>query len=77
MPNILMTEEEKDRIMDEAVEAMVNDDTARAEMLLEQVPVDPDFAMDLKNALGSETMRRLNRNYAEAEAKYGPNWLND
>lgn len=72
---VTMSPEERDRLLEEAMEAEAAGDSSRAEQLLKQIPVSAGLAMELKKAVGSETMRRLNLNYADAEAHYGSNWL--
>jgi hypothetical protein len=73
--SVIMSQEEQDILMEEAIEANAAGDSARAEELLRQIPVPAGLAMELKKAVGSDIMRSLNLNYAEAEAHYGSNWL--
>jgi hypothetical protein len=70
-----MTIEEKDRLVDAAIDAELAGDKAAAAEFLKKVPVPADFAMDMKNAVGGDIMRSLGYDYSEAEAKYGANWL--
>ena len=70
-----MPQEERDRLLDEAMKAEAAGDSARAEALLMQVPVSAGLAMELKRAVGSDVMRSLDLNYADAEECYGSNWL--
>lgn len=70
-----MTIEEKDRLIDEAAEAELAGDEERAAAILKTVPISADLAMDMKKAVGSEILRTIGYNYSEAEAKYGPDWL--
>jgi hypothetical protein len=72
---VVMTKEEKDRIFEEAMIAEEAGDSQKARALLKKIPISAKLAMGLKNAVGSEIMRSVNLNYADAEAKYGPNWL--
>lgn len=72
---VAMSQEERDRLLDEAMKAEAAGDSARAEELLMQVPVSAGLAMELKRAVGSDVMRSINLNYEDAEACYGSNWL--
>jgi hypothetical protein len=70
-----MTLEEKDRLIDAALEAELAGDEDKASEILKYVPISAELAMGLKNAVGSDVMRAVGYNYAEAEAKYGSDWL--
>lgn len=72
---VAMPQEERDRLLDEAMKAEAAGDSAKAEEFLKQVPVSAGLAMELKKAVGSDIMRSLDLNYADAEAQYGSNWL--
>lgn len=75
MAHTRMNDEERERLLQAAMDAEAAGDSAAAEDFLRQIPVSPGMAMELKRAVGSETMRRLNLNYADVEEKYGPGWL--
>ncbi len=72
---VTMSPEERDRLLEEAMNAEAAGDSKRAEQLLKQIPVSAGLAMELKRAVGSDVMRSLDLNYADAEARYGSNWL--
>jgi len=72
---VAMTEEQKERIIHAAYDALNKCDQAMVGMLIGLIPVHAGFAMRLKQALGSDHMRALKVNYAETEATYGANWL--
>jgi hypothetical protein len=48
-----------------------------AEKLALTKPLSPAMAMVWKRRLGAESLKQSGWNLAEAEAKFGPNWLND
>jgi hypothetical protein len=72
---VAMPQQERDRLLDEAMNAEAAGNSARADELLRKIPVPAGLAMELKKAVGSDIMRSLDLNYAEAEARYGLNWL--
>ncbi len=72
---VTMSQEERDKIFEEAMLAEEAGDSQKSKELLKKVPISAGFAMALKNAVGHEIMREVNLNYADAEAKYGANWL--
>lgn len=72
---VAMSQEEKDRIFEEAMLAEDAGDSKKAKELLKKIPISAGLAMGLKNAVGSDIMRSANLNYSEAEAQYGPHWL--
>lgn len=70
-----MSQEERDRIFEEAMLAEEAGDSQKSKELLKKIPISAGLAMGLKNAVGHEIMRSVNLNYSDAEAKYGANWL--
>jgi hypothetical protein len=74
---MLMTKEEKRQIMDKVLDAFEAGDKEEQERLLSLLPVPPGMAMEIKETLGADALRRMNRNYSEVEAVYGPNWLDE
>lgn len=70
-----MSDEERDRLLEAAMDAEAAGDSAAAEEFLRQIPVSTGLAMELKRAVGSEVMSRLNLNYADVEDRYGVDWL--
>jgi hypothetical protein len=73
--NKLMSKEEQNQILTKAIQAKISGNNEEAKRLLRLLPVSPDLAMDFKNSLGAEALRRMDLNYSEVEAKYGPDWL--
>ena len=70
-----MTIEEKDRLIDAALEAELAGDKDRAKEIMKKIPLPADWAMDVKKAAGSDILRTIGYNYSEAEARYGADWL--
>lgn len=71
----IMSQEERNKIFEEAMVAEEAGDSRKSKELLKKIPISAGLAMGLKNAVGNEIMRSVNLNYSDAEAKYGPNWL--
>ncbi len=57
------------------MKAEAEGDSEAAEEFLRQIPVPAGLAMELKKAAGSDIMRELDLNYADAEDRYGADWL--
>lgn len=70
-----MSDAERDRLLQAAMDAEAAGDSVAAEEFLRQIPVSAGLAMELKRAVGSEVMSRLELNYADAEERYGADWL--
>ncbi|MDR0909435.1 MAG: hypothetical protein LBM77_06665 [Spirochaetaceae bacterium] len=45
--------------------------------LSKTIPISPAVAALFKKRFGPEMVKKCGFNMAEAEAKFGPNWLND
>ncbi|MCD7982738.1 MAG: hypothetical protein LUG19_00610 [Desulfovibrio sp.] len=70
-----MNDEERQRLLNAALDAEVAGDSAAAEEFLRQIPAPAELVMELKKAVGSDIMRELDLNYADAVDLYGPRWL--
>ena len=74
----MMSEEERDRLVNAAIEARVTGDKKAAEEFLRQIPVDPETARSIKDAGGPgalDYMIARGYNFSEEVAKYGTEWL--
>jgi len=71
---MLMTQEEKDKILDAAAKALENGDEKLFDKIWRQYPASPDYIMGMKKIVGSEVISSLNLNFCEVEEKYGPRW---
>lgn len=73
----LMTEEEIYALLDAANEADDRGDEEEALRITKLIPLKPILAWTLATqaGYGPERLKRSGLNLSEAEAKYGPNWL--
>jgi hypothetical protein len=74
-----MSEEEKQRITEAAMDAILAGDKEAASNLLRQIPLAPHLAKEIREAGGPlvlPSMAAKGYNMSEVEAKYGPAWLN-
>ena len=77
MPTIqrLMTLDEKLAIGMEAHEALLAGDREGSDRIVSQVPIPPYIAKILKEKVSADFLRNGDFNLAEAEAEFGPGWL--
>jgi hypothetical protein len=77
MPNgQMMTDEEKvDRAYQSALLSQAGDEEG-ASRLLRSIPMPPYLAKVYKEKVGVKELIESGWNLSEAEAKFGPNWLN-
>jgi hypothetical protein len=70
-----MTDEEKNLLIEQAMEADIRGDRETADKLLNLIPAPADLIMELKRAVGSDIdMRDVDLNFSEVVEKYGPDW---
>lgn len=70
-----MSGTEREQLLKAAMKAQSAGDSEAAEKYLKQIPVPAGLAMEMKRAVGSEIISGLDLNYADAEEKYGPDWI--
>ena len=74
----MMSQEERERLVNAAIKARVAGDKKTAEMLLRQIPVPPETAKSIRDAGGPgvlEWMEARGYDFSEARAKYGEKWI--
>jgi hypothetical protein len=76
MKHQLMTEDEKVAITMKAIGLLHAGDEEGAHALLSTLPLSPCLAKVFKEKLGADFLINDSYNLSEAEAKFGPNWLN-
>jgi hypothetical protein len=69
------TEEEQDIMIESYAEAIRRGDEAEADRILEDLPLDPNWAMSIANVMGREYLEK-HFNITDATAKFGKGWLN-
>lgn len=69
------TIEEQDRMIEAYADAIRNGDELEADRILENLPLDPDWAMSIANVMGRDFLER-NFNITDATQKFGKGWLN-
>jgi len=75
--NQIMTLEEKTTIGLKAIEFKKQGNLAEYERIMKSIPLEPYLARIAKNYFGSDALIKTGINLSEAEAEYGPNWLNN
>jgi hypothetical protein len=73
----LMTLDEKLDIGMKAHEAVLAGDDEGYFRIVNQVPIAPYLAKIVKDKMGVEFLRNSGLNLAEAEAEFGPGWLDN
>jgi len=76
MVHKLMTEHEKADIVMESIKIQEAGDKEKAMALRRTVPLQPWLAKFIKEKSGADFLIENGYNLAEAEAEYGPGWLN-
>ena len=74
--NRLMTQKEEADILLKAHELKKQGKLEEYERMRKQIPLQPYLAKFVKDHLGSDFLLNLGWNLAEANAEYGPDWLN-
>ena len=72
----IMTLEEKTAIGLKAIEQKKLGNLEEYERLMKQIPVAPYLAMIIKNNFGADNLLKAGWDLSEADAEYGPDWLN-
>ncbi|MCL2193981.1 MAG: hypothetical protein FWB78_11390 [Treponema sp.] len=75
--NQIMTLEEKTTIGLKAIEFKKQGNLAEYERIMKSIPLEPYLAKIAKDYFGSDALIKTGINLSEAEAEYGPNWLNN
>lgn len=73
--NKMMTLDEKLAVGMKAHEYLEAGDKEEAVRILKQMPLAPHLAKFAKEWIGADFLMKGNWNLAEAEAKFGPDWL--
>ena len=71
-----MSDEDKDRIMDEADLLDERGEKEAADTLKRKIPVNPILADGMKHVLGLQRMREWGYNLNDAVKLFGEGWLN-
>lgn len=72
-----MTDAEKDRILEMAMDAETAGDSEGAKRFLSQIPVSPGLAIGLLDAVGSDVLLSTGINFSDVAAMLGPDWYTD
>ena len=72
----LMTQKEEADILLKAHELRKQGKLEEAERITKQAPLQPYLAKFVKDHFGADFLLNLGWNLAEANAEYGPGWLN-
>jgi hypothetical protein len=75
MEHRLMTEDEKVEIATRAMKLRAEGKEDEARVLNRSIPMTPFMAIYWKKEMGKDFLIKGGWNLAEAEAKYGPGWL--
>ena len=73
-----LTEEERQQIIEAAMDARLAGDKDTASRLFRQIPLDPQLARSIKDTGGYIVLQEMvakGYNMSEVEAKYGSEWL--
>ena len=70
-----MTEDEKIDLLMEVVRLKNEGKEAESDKLFKTIPLEPQFAQDIKDVYGADFLIEHGYNISEAEAKFGKDWI--
>ena len=70
-----LTNEQRFEIIQQYLAALDSGDDEEATRLHQLLPMAPQVAKVAKQVLGSQFLKESDFNLSDAEAEYGPNWL--